>query len=275
MRAKYKLITCDLDETLLNHEHELSDENLQAIRRAQAEGVIFVPATGRDHRSVQDLLKKLGVHDRENEYVISYNGGVMTENKANRLIHMEGLDFGLAEALYQAGLQYDVAIHIYTLDMTYIYRLKEEERGYLAGRMEITEISEPNLDFLKGQQIIKMLYANPDCDYLRRIEKDIRPLTEGAVSVSYSSNRFIELNRLGVSKGMGLRKLAGRLGIRPEETLAIGDNLNDLSMILEAGWGVGVANCVDELRPDCDYICSKSNDEHAVAEVIHTFVLPA
>jgi hydroxymethylpyrimidine pyrophosphatase-like HAD family hydrolase len=63
------------------------------------------------------------------------------------------------------------------------------------------------------------------------------------------------------------------LGVKPEETIAIGDNYNDLSMIRAAGLGVGVQNTVEGMKKDCDYITDATCDESAVAEVIQKFVL--
>ena len=60
------------------------------------------------------------------------------------------------------------------------------------------------------------------------------------MDVSYSSNRYIEFNHKGVNKGAGLKKLADLLRIDIQDTIAIGDNYNDLSMIKDAGLGVGV-----------------------------------
>ena len=70
----------------------------------------------------------------------------------------------------------------------------------------------------------------------------------------------------------GLLALAEMLGVNPEDTIAIGDNLNDLSMIKAAGLGVGVANTVADMKPLCDCITSASCNENAVAEVINRFV---
>lgn len=54
-------------------------------------GVKFVPATGRGYNTVDGTLKELGLYDLENEYVISYNGGAISENKGSKLLHFEGL----------------------------------------------------------------------------------------------------------------------------------------------------------------------------------------
>lgn len=268
----YKIIACDLDETLLGSDKKVPERNRAAIRRARELGVKFVPATGRGFRTVGGTLRELGLWDEEGEYVISFNGGAITENKDSRVLRLEGLTFDQAQALYRRGQDYDVCIHVYTRDTVYAYRIFPGERDYVAGRMEMTEIDEANLDFLKGQEIIKMLFVNTDYGYLRQIEEDLKDIT-GDMDVSYSSGRYIEFNRKGVNKGAGLLALARLLGAAPEETIAIGDNFNDLSMIRAAGLGVGVRNTAEDMKPLCDVITEADNNEGAVAEVIEKYIL--
>ena len=74
----YKIIACDLDETLLSDDRSISKENIEAIQKAKELGVKFVPATGRGYNTVDGTLKELGLYDLENEYVISYNGGAIS-----------------------------------------------------------------------------------------------------------------------------------------------------------------------------------------------------
>lgn len=71
---KYKIIACDLDETLLSTDRTISKKNIEAIKKAKELGVKFVPATGRGFNTVDNNLKVLDLYDKENEYVISYNG---------------------------------------------------------------------------------------------------------------------------------------------------------------------------------------------------------
>lgn len=138
--------------------------------------------------------------------------------------------------------------------------------------MPVTEIFRQDIDFLQDQQIVKALYMSLDPAYLQRIAGEIADITQ-KIDVSYSSNRYIEFNHQGVNKGQGLLALAKRLGVRPEETIAIGDNFNDLSMIQTAGLGIGVQNAAEGIRPYCDFITAATNNEHAVAEVIERFIL--
>ena len=268
----YKLIACDLDETLYGNDRTIPARNVEAIKRASELGVKFIPATGRGYNSVRETLVDLGLLDKEGEYVISYNGGAITENKGNRLLHFQGLPFEEAEELYRRGLNYDVCIHVYTREMVYAYNITQEEIARLSKRMQVTKVFDRDLQFLAGQDIAKVLYENRDFDYLKKIEKELKDIT-GNMDVSFSSNRYIEFNSKGVTKGAGLRFVAEMLGIKREETIAIGDNFNDLSMIQEAGLGVGVQNTIQGMRQYCDYITEATNDEGGVGEVIEKFIL--
>ena len=268
-----KIIACDLDETLLREDDKtVSPENRAAIRAARERGIKFVPCSGRGYKSIAKTLKELDVYNAPGEYLISFNGGAITENRGERLLHFQGMPFDLCDAFYRRGQNYDVCIHVYSKDTVYVRNFFQEERDFLNRRMEVVEVHDKTLDFLRGQELVKILYTSTDRAYLDRIRADLSDLT-GDVDVSYSSNRYIEFNQKGVNKGAGLKKLADILGVDMAETMAIGDNYNDLSMIEAAGIGVGVANTVEAMKPECDFVTEADCNHSAVAEAIHRFVL--
>lgn len=268
----YKIIACDLDETLIRTDRTISKEDIEAIKKCKQLGIKFVLATGRGYASAQNTLKEIGLYDELNEYVISFNGGAITENKNNRLIHFEGISFELASELYKRSLNYDVCTHVYTKDKVYAYNLFQNEIDYLNNRMEVEEIFVDNIDFLKNEEIVKCLYTNTDFNYLKKIEEDLKDITTD-VDVRFSSNRYIEFNHSGVNKGSGLLTLSKLLNVDIKDTIAIGDNYNDLSMIKMAGLGIGVQNTVEAMKKDCDYITNASCNENAISEVINKFIL--
>ena len=270
----YKIIISDLDETLLQTwDKKVSAKNREAIVKAAKLGVKFVLGTGRPYTTVQGTLEELGLKDAKEQYVVSFNGGAITENAGNKMLYYQGITFEEAEELFERAKKYDVGMHVYTKDEVYVWRLDSfGEREFQDGRMDVNERDDDNLDFLKGQDIVKMLYINTDYDYLHKIEEELSDIT-GNMDVSYSSNRFLEFNRKGVNKGEGLRRLAEMLGVDIKDTIAIGDNFNDLPMIKAAGLGVGVANSVVGIIPECDFITEADCDHDAVAEVIEKFIL--
>ncbi|MGX8680437.1 MAG: HAD family hydrolase, partial [bacterium] len=90
----YKLIACDLDETLLNDDHVVPEENIKWIQKARVEkDVRFVPATGRGYTQIRPELKQLGLFDQPHEYTMSFNGGALVENKDEKIMKWQGLEF--------------------------------------------------------------------------------------------------------------------------------------------------------------------------------------
>lgn len=267
----YKLIVCDLDETLLRLDRTISEKDIEAIKRAGEAGIKFVPATGRGFETVDGTLKELGLFGEKDQYVISYNGAAITENAGHKVLDFQPVPFDLANEIYKRGLGYDVCIHVYTENMVYINNLVQEEIAYLANRMEIREIDYKDIDFLRGSDIAKVLYMNTDFEYLKSIACELSDIT-GDLEVSYSSNRYIEFNKKGVDKGNALERLAALLNIPIEDTVAIGDNYNDLPMIRRAGLGACVGNAVDEVKKAAAYVSEKTCDESAVADILETNV---
>ncbi|MBD5558984.1 MAG: HAD family phosphatase [Clostridia bacterium] len=271
--SKYKLIVSDLDETLLGSDHKISDRNAEAIQEAHSQGVKFVPATGRNYKSVQPMLSRLGLAGEKDEYLIAYNGGAVFENAGNRLLLFEDLPFEAADALYRRGREYEACVHVYTLEDVYVYNLWDEERRYMKGLMSLIETDAPDLGFLRGQKILKVLYENENLPYLHKIEKELQEDFGTQVDMAYSGNRSLEFTRKGVTKGAALMQLADRLGIPIENVIAVGDNLNDLSMLQAAGIGIAVANAAPGAKAGADITAPWTNDEDAVARILEKYVL--
>ena len=271
----YKLIACDLDETLLDSDHKIPQRVVDAIHAAGEKGVKFVPATGRPFTSVNDVLETLGLDGHDDEYVISFNGGAITRNSSPEPLTSSELARPCAEKLWDYAMEHELCVHVYTLDPVFIWNYYDWERSYIEGRMNIVESHAATLDEGVGDLVItKMLFANTNQDELRAYAEELATagVTEG-LDVVYSSNRYLEFNPHGINKGKGLLGLANLLGIKQEETIAIGDNTNDLAMIEAAGLGCAVANASADAKAAADYVCADDNNAGGVAEVIEKFVL--
>lgn len=270
----YKLIACDLDETLLNDDHLCPQINIDAIKKAREEyGVKFVPATGRGYSQIVTELKTLDLYDLPEEYVLSYNGGALTENKDNKILAFKGLDYFKMAELFQYGITVDVCIHVYTLDGLYIFNMSDSEYARLTKqKVDYQNITVNDVSFLKDAAICKILYQNTDTDYLKSLEPFVEDIVKDCVSVSYSSNRYMEFNQLGVDKGQGLKDLAKLLNIPMEQTIAIGDNYNDQAMLEVAGLSVAANNAVQDMKDICDYVTKANNNEGVVAEAIRKYI---
>ncbi len=65
-----------------------------------------------------------------------------------------------------------------------------------------------------------------------------------------------------------VEQLAGQLGLLPENIAFVGDDLTDMPVIRYVGFGVAVANAVDEVKQCADYVTTRPGGSGAVREVI-------
>ena len=94
----YRLMFSDLDETLLVN-HHVPKVNQEAIFKAREKGLKFVPCTGRAFNMIPEILKEIGTYDQEGEYSLCFNGGLIVENKNNKILHFKGLEFDIAKKI--------------------------------------------------------------------------------------------------------------------------------------------------------------------------------
>ncbi|MCU7538400.1 Cof-type HAD-IIB family hydrolase [Weissella cibaria] len=273
----YKMLVSDLDETLLNDDGTVHADNLAAIKTAVAHGFKFVPNTGRSFNSVQALLKTLGLYDQAGQYVISYNGAVIVENKDNQVLLTRGMDRELAAQIFRAGLVNDqVDVHIYTVDTLFIYNISPTDKQYMAERGVPYELmASDDLAFLANEQpVMKVIFEHPDQAVREQIRDAVlAAVGADAVEATFSSSRYVEFNTKGVDKGSASLLLGEKLGIQRDEIIAAGDNNNDLKMLTAVGLGVSVANGIPAVQEAAAVVTERTNNEGAIAEILEKYVL--
>ena len=275
MTTKYKLVVSDLDGTLLSNFH-VPNLNKSSIQRIREKGIKFCITTGRTIQSTKNILKEIGTYNEENEYSILFNGCVIIENKNNKVLFFKGIDFEISNKLFEIGKKYDVMLLVYSIDNCYVWKSYEKEIERQKSYEELlTFMDDLNINFIKEKniQITKIVFVNEDHNYLLKIKEELDKIFGNEISISTSANMYLEINAKNVNKGNALEWLANYLKIDMKETIAIGDNSNDIFMIEKAGIGVCVKNGIDILKNKANYVTEKTNDEGAVKEVLDKFVL--
>lgn len=273
----YRLVASDMDETFLDSNHAIPPANLRALRRMRELGVLFVPSSGRWYSSIMDNFPGEARELLEGSYVLSYNGGFINRVGDPEPLTTCGLSRACAEELYARGRELGLAMHINVADgHVFVPDADDDERAYLASISGVTHVNSkdhPDLSFLEGRDIVKILYVNRDFDALQELGASLAPVAEHlGVEVTFSSKRYLEFMPAGVNKGTGLARLAEMLEIPLSEVIAVGDSANDLSMIQAAGLGVGVANVTDDVRPSCDVVLNTTGMDGAFEELVERFL---
>ena len=272
---KYKLVVSDLDGTLLVNSH-LPEFNLNSIKKIREKGVKFWIATGRTIQSTRYILKELDSYNKENEYSILFNGCTIIENKDNKILYFKGIEYEIANKIFEIGKKYNVMLLVYTIDACYVWKSYENEVKRQEKLDEkLTFMTDLNIDFIKEKKIpvTKIIFGSEDNKYLLEIKKELDKIFKDDISISFSSEVYLEINSNNVNKGIALEWLSNYLKININETIAIGDNNNDLSMIEKAGLGICVKNAIDNIKSKAKYVTEKKFDEGAVKEVLDKFIL--
>lgn len=263
----YRIVVSDMDETFLNHEHKIPERNIAALKRMRELGLLFVPSSGRGYLSIMDNFDEVDPELMAGSFVVSYNGATINRFGEPEPLQEACLPHELADELWRVGIEMGAAMHAYTPDCRILVRnLPEDEEDYLSTVKRIYNYPEPDLT---AEAIVsKLLYMSHDAAFLDKIAQRIAPLIVGAATLTWSSGRYLEVIPIGHNKGTGLVRLCELLGISIDEVIAIGDSANDAEMIQAAGFGVGVANVTDDLRPHCQKVLTTTCEDGALEELV-------
>ena len=130
------------------------------------------------------------------------------------------------------------------------------------------------MDIVHNNDIFKISIASKDYDFLNNLTDELYDEYKGKIVIApCSPTNHMEINDIGQDKGSGLIDFCRLMNIDIKDTIAIGDNNNDISLLEAAGFSACPANATDLAKKSAKYVCENSNDNNAVSEVLEKFVL--
>ena len=266
-----RLIAIDIDGTLLNPEFKVSENDLAALRRAHAEGIEIILATGRRHTFALPIAEELGF----DLWLISSNGAI-TRSLAGETFHRDMLPGATCRELVnvmqefrgQTVLTFDSnsrgAIVIERLD-----QLEGSIQRWLEKNMQYIEFVVPIEDALTTDPV-QAMFCGPVADMqrvLQVLESSGLPITVLRTEYPGRDLSIIDVLNAGCSKGHALERWANYRRITPGQVMAIGDNYNDIEMLAFAGHPFIMGNASEELRGR-GWKLTRSNAESGVTAAI-------
>ncbi|NLL30845.1 MAG: HAD family phosphatase [Clostridiales bacterium] len=279
-----KLIASDMDGTLLNNDHDIDKETVEAIRKAEEAGIIFAISTGREYDSVKVVLDK---HNIKAQCVLS-NGAEYRDEDGN-IIEVLNIKQESAREIVEILHENKLPSRIFTNKGTFTTSTKEEALQEIVYRTmsfnkELSEsearkiaeklhfftslkfVDDINKFFEDGIEVRKFVAFHNDIDLLNKIKEKISGIEDLEITSSFYDN--IEITNSKAKKGTILEKVTRKMGLKNEEVMILGDSFNDYSMFEVFQETVAMKNAIPEVKAIAKYI-TDTNDNLGVAKAIY------
>ncbi|WP_181349157.1 Cof-type HAD-IIB family hydrolase [Thalassobacillus sp. CUG 92003] len=270
MKNTQHLIALDLDGTLLTDSKTISAETKHTIQQAKAAGHIVVIATGRPHRASINYYDELALDTP----MVNFNGALIHHPKDHRWDALHSplpvrTAHKIIQTCYDLGVKNilaEIKDHVYLdrhdQELMEIFHAAEYDSPIQIGSLK-TELDEDPTSLL----------IHPHEEQIRALRNE---LDESHASLIEHRKwgapwHVIEIVRAGLNKAVGLEKIAHYYHIPKENTIAFGDEDNDLEMIEYAGVGVAMENGIDELKHLAKHV-THSNEQNGISDFLQDYL---
>ena len=279
-RSPVRLLVLDIDGTLTNSSHEVPGVARDAVARVVAAGVRVMIATGRRYRDALPIARALGV----DVPLVSASGALVKRPSDHATLSraafapgvLEGVVRLIVERGYEPILYSDSYAQGFDFHCRSLADIAEDPGAFGGGLREYLGRNRGLAD------VVHDLHESPPGGVfagfvmgpraaMSGLEADLDVTFPGSLSLhTIKSPRYrdwmCEIAPVGVTKWSGVVDVAAAWGIRPAEICAVGDDVNDLPMIREAGLGIAMGNARPEIQAEADVVVG-TNDEGGLADV--------
>lgn len=267
------LIMTDLDGTLFKNDHEsISERNVNALKKAQENGIKICIATGRTKSLIFDAVAHVPFAD----YIITSNGAVTYDAKTDEIITSQLLSAEKSKKVFEIINSHSLTHEIYFEGECFL-------DGYSAKLYNYGNISAHYLKVLKDKANVvpdlsehigekgveKINIMHVVGDELQEVKDSF--LNIGGIYVTSSIPENLEMNNINANKGYALSALCRILNISENEVMAFGDSGNDCEMLRTAGYSFATANAWDEAKKAAKSV-TLSNEDDGVAVQIEKYL---
>jgi Cof subfamily protein (haloacid dehalogenase superfamily) len=263
-----KLIAVDLDGTLLNSQHQLSERNRVALKEALNLGVQVMVATGKTYASIAWLYQQLGLTTPG-----VFGQGTVVHNADGSVRHQQSLPVPILRRVIPFVESRGFAVVVYS-GQRLLIKSKDARVDLLAKYQEpAPEVVGSLSNILGVVPFNKLIVIGNDPRSVKGLYWQLDKMMDGQVALTYAGipTQF-EILPLNISKGKTVIAMAKELGIPSDRVMTIGDAENDMDM-LQFGLSVAMGNASDKVKNIAKFTVG-SNDMDGVAEAIERFVLP-
>ncbi|MBR1572733.1 MAG: HAD family phosphatase [Lachnospiraceae bacterium] len=260
----------DFDETLLNTDKTVSEENVRALRDAQKRGDYLAFTTGRPFYGGSFLFKRLGI-STYNCFLLCFHGALVYDLDRECIIHKTVMDKTNLVPLLEEINSRGIYLEAFSKDMLYCLEENDFTHRYAATTQEPFTVVD-SIDEIVSHDIYKVMAIDYNSrEELYKLQNKMENNSDNCFDSFFSNKWFYEFTEIGANKGEALRTLAKHLNLSISDTVAVGDEQNDISMIEAAGVGVAMINGKENVKAVADVITTNDNNHGGVAEILNLY----
>ncbi len=288
----YKLITIDIDGTLLNSYGEITDKNKQAIQKALDKNIDVVLTSGRMPKAILPIANEIN----SNKYLISGNGATIYDIQNDKIVYSNYMSKKKVLEIIDICKKNSMFYNIYTnnivltesLNYNILFYHNENKKNPENKRIKINVVDDlyEYIKNYKGDDFLKFTICDSDKMVFKSIMSKLKNINNiDVLEVAHMSKKIIkhgtddfeisyfytEITNQNVNKWSAVEELIKILNITKEEVLAIGDNINDKEMVENAGLGIVTGNSSPLMKEIADEVVA-SNNESGVADAIEKYI---
>lgn len=268
----YRLLVVDVDGTLVDRNGAISAEDERAIGRAVASGVKVSLSTGRVVKACRGIIGRLSLDG----YHIFFDGALVSDPAQSREVYSQPLKKEVVRRAVEFSRANDIYLELYSRD----HFFAERENWSDDIHRRFFRVEPTLVDFggiWERERIIKaelVVHSPEEAAKARSFQKEFSGSLRFSIarSPAYPGIDFINIIDPGVSKGKALMALASFMGVEIGEVIAIGDGLNDISLLETAGLAVAMGNAFPKVKKVADFV-TLDIDHHGLAAAISRFLV--
>ena len=281
----YKLVALDIDGTVLDSDSNVSSELRELLAELARTGDVHVAlCTGRRWRSSKPVFDQL---DGLSTYVICCGGALIKETDSARTVYMNPLGDHTARRAAELYRHHDlVPLFCYDRPLDEKELMVSEVDRDRAEKLRYVRRNRDDIEFFDGDypdtnERCLQIYTVDFMSNLQGCEEDIRAELDedgsirGMIQPRYGEDHIaLEVHHATATKWTGLQHLMEMWNVRPEQVVAVGDDVNDIPMLEAAGLSFAMGNAGDEVKDAADRLTTSNDDHGAAAALREVFAGP-
>lgn len=265
---RIKLVVSDVDGTLVDLDKKLTAATVDAVARLTAAGVAFTIVSARPMSGMMPIADTLGIDGAMG----AINGGIVFRRDGT-ILERHIIDEKVARGIFDLIGDAKADRWVFADDIWYASTDEGEHVAHERIASNQAPVITQDFDALLDQAD-KITFVSDDAILLARLHELAKAAFDGRATVVQSQAYYLDITAPAANKGDGITALAAAFDVPLAETVAIGDQANDVAMLDIAGVSIAMGNAPDAVKKSVDHV-TDGNDSDGVAHAIDTIILPS